>query len=89
MGIPRYNFSYQVEDVGGGKFKVSGWVRREGVPDNWVDILPFYLHRGAGTMRIGFITALKTDTPFDLTLAFRPEKLSVNDNDDILADIKQ
>ena len=89
MGIPRYNFSYQVEDVGGGKFKVSGWVRREGVPDNWVDILPLYLHRGNGSMRIGFINALKTDTPFEFVLRFKPEKFTINDNDDILADIKQ
>jgi len=89
IGIPQYSFSYRVEEAGEGKWKVTGSVKREGVPDGWMDILPLYLHRGAGVVRLGFVNAVRAQTPFDLVLPFKPEKLSLNDHEDILAVIKQ
>jgi aminopeptidase N len=89
MGIPQYSFRYLVEEAGEGKWKVSGSVAREGVPDGWMDVLPLYLHRGSGSVRLGFLTATKPQAPFDFLLPFKPEKISLNDNEDILADIKQ
>ncbi len=50
---------------------------------------PLYLHRGGGVVRLGFVNAATPQTPFDLVLPFKPEKLSLNENEDILADIKQ
>jgi hypothetical protein len=88
-GIPQYSFNYSVQDLGNNQWKVSGTVTRSGVPDNWVDILPLYLHTGTGTSRLGFVNATKPQTTFDVTLGFKPEKLSLNVNEDILADIKQ
>ena len=38
---------------------------------------------GTGRVQVDPPNPLEANTPFDLTLAFRPEKLSVNDNDDI------
>ncbi len=88
-GIPRYEFHYQTQNLGDGKVKVMGKVTRSGVADNWMDILPLYVHRGGNAMRVGFVTATKPETTFDFTMAFTPEKLSLNHNEDIFADIKQ
>ncbi len=54
-----------------------------------MDILPLYLHRGAGVVRLGFVDAVRAQTPFEMVLPFKPEKLSLNDHEDILANIKQ
>jgi len=89
MGIPQYRFSYRTEEAGEGKWKITGSVTREGMPDTWMDILPLYLHRGGEVRRLGFVAAVKKQTPFEFVLPLKPEKLSLNDNDDILADIKQ
>ena len=89
-GIPQYDFRYQVQDAGGGKWKVSGKVTRTGVPDNWVDILPIYVHQPNRVFRLGFLTTDKSTTTFELPLLnFKPYKLSLNLNEDILAEIKQ
>jgi hypothetical protein len=88
-GRPQYSFSYRTEDAGDAKWRIAGSVSREGVPDGWKDILPLYLHRGDSVARVGFINAIQAQTPFDFVLPFKPEKLSLNDNEDILADIKQ
>ena len=56
-GIAQYDFKYQLQDAGSGKWKVSGTLTRSGVPDNWVDLLPLYLHTSKGAVRLGFITA--------------------------------
>lgn len=88
-GIPQYQFHYDVQDAGGGQFKISGTLSRSGVPDDWKDIVPVYLHRGSGAVRMGFINAIQPKTTFEFTLPFRPDKLTLNDNEDILADIKQ
>ena len=89
-GIPQYDFRYRVQDAGDGKWKVSGSVARTGVPENWVDILPLYLHLPKGPVRLGFLTADKSQVSFELPpLSFKPDKVSLNLNEDILAEIKQ
>jgi len=88
-GIPEYEFSYQTQEVGGGKWKVTGTVTRKNLLEGWKDILPLYLHRGGGAARLGFIITMKTETPFDFTLPFKPEKLSLNFYEDILTNIRQ
>lgn len=59
------------------------------MPEGWTDTLPLYLHRGDGAVRIGFLPATKAENPFEFALPIKPEKLSLNYNEDILADIKQ
>ena len=54
-----------------------------------MDALAVYLHRGGGAVRLGFALAAKRETPFDFVLPLYPEKLSLNYNEDILADVKQ
>jgi hypothetical protein len=88
-GIPRYEFRYEITAAGEGLWKLSGKVTRSGVPDNWIDILPIYVHQGNVTGRLGFVNATKPTAEFNVQLKFKPDKLSLNDFEDILAEIKQ
>jgi hypothetical protein len=89
-GIPHYEFHYTVQDAGGGRFKVIATISRAGVPDGWMDALPLYLHSGSSLVRVGFL-GVKQAAPAPIEIAFpsNPEKLSINDYLDTLADIKQ
>jgi len=88
-GIPKYEFHYDVQDGGGGQFKVSGAVTRTGGPETWMDVLPLYVHQGKESRRVGSLRAAQKTSPFQFMLPFRPDKVSLNDNEDTLADIKQ
>ncbi|PYU10795.1 MAG: hypothetical protein DMG29_16885 [Acidobacteria bacterium] len=88
-GVPHYEFRYQTQNTPEGKVKILGKVTRSGVPDDWMDTLPLYLHKGGGAMRIGFVNATKPETPFEFLMSSQPEKLSLNYNEDVLAEIKQ
>jgi hypothetical protein len=88
-GIPEYRFVYQVQDAGEGKWKVSGKVQQSNVPATWKNLLPIYAHVSGKSVHLGFISVSGAETPFSAVLPFKPEKLSLNENEDILAEIKQ
>lgn len=88
-GIPEYSFTYRVEDAGGGKWKLSGTVVRTGGPENWKDVLPLYAQMSGKIVRLGWVSATQRNTPFELLLPAKPEKLMLNLFEDILAEIKQ
>ncbi len=88
-GIPEYRFTYQVQDAGGGKWKISGKVQQSNVPATWKNLLPLYMQSSGKTGRLGLISVTGAETPFSVVLPFKPEKLSLNENEDVLAEIKQ
>jgi len=88
-GIPTYEFKYSVAPIEGGKWKFSGTITQRGVPEGWKDILPLYVHSGDRTIRIAWLTMRKAQDSFDAVLPFKPDRLSVNAQEDILAEIKQ
>ncbi len=88
-GIPEYRFSYQMQDAGNGQWKITGTVTRSGVQDDWMDILPIYIQRGKGSIRLGFVNALQPQTPIEFMLPFKPDKVSLNNYEDIFAEVKQ
>jgi aminopeptidase N len=88
-GIPEYRFSYQVQDAGEGKWKISGKVLQSGVPESWKNSLSLYAQSSGRTVRLGWLRAAGPETPFEFVIPLKPEKLSLNENEDILADIKQ
>jgi hypothetical protein len=87
-GIPQYQFHYSVQPAEG-KWKVAGELVRSGVQEGWKDAVPLYLHVGGRATRLGFITARESKTSFDFLLPMQPERLTINDNEDILAEVKQ
>jgi len=88
-GVPKYEFKYAVEPAGEGKWKVSGKITPRTVPPGWVDILRLYIQAGGRTGRLGWLRATHQETPFEFTLPMKPEKLSLNNNEDTIADIQQ
>ncbi|HLW80843.1 MAG TPA: M1 family aminopeptidase [Candidatus Acidoferrales bacterium] len=87
-GIAQYHMDYTVQSQPGNKWLLSGTVTQAGVPDGWKDILPLYLHMGGKSGRIGWLKIVGKSTPFKVVLGFRPDKVSLNDNSEILAEIK-
>jgi hypothetical protein len=90
-GIPEYRFTYQVQDAGGGSWKVSGRIVQSPVTDAWKNILPIYLVSSGRSIRLGWVKVSGQESTFQFTMPMpsKPEKITLNENEDILADIKQ
>lgn len=89
-GFAEYSFKYNVEALPDNKWKVSATLDRANVPDTWKDILPLYVTTGGRTIRIGWLTSRNARENIELPpLPFKPERVAINVNEDILADVKQ
>ena len=89
IGLATYQFSYSVSATPDGKWQVSGTVKQSGAPVGWKDALPLYAQVGENVRRLGVITVRESVTTFDFLLPFKPDKLSLNNYEDTLANIKQ
>lgn len=87
-GVPRYQFQYSVNAAGEGKWAVTGKLIQSGVPDGWKDPLPLYAEIGGKVARLGFAPAFQKETTLNFTLPVKPDKLFVNYNEDLLAEVK-
>jgi hypothetical protein len=88
-GMAQYTFHTTVETTADGKSHVKGEITRTGVPDSWKEVIPLYAHIGAKTARLGTITVKHQTEPIDVTLPVKIDRLSINDNQDLLAEVKQ
>ena len=88
-GIPHYTFRASLEATADGKTHVKGELTRTGVPDNWKDAIPLYAHMADKTMRLGTLAITHASEPIDVTLPAKIDRLSINDHEDLLADVKQ
>jgi hypothetical protein len=88
-GIPQYSLHVNLTPTPDGKTTVSGELVRTGVPDNWKDVLPIYAHVGEKTQRLGTIAATHPSETLNFVLPIRIDKLTINDYEDLLADVKQ
>jgi len=52
-------------------------------------VIPLYGQIAGKTTRLGTLKALRPVVPIDITLPMKVEKLSIAENADLLADIKQ
>ena len=87
-GIPHYEFHYDVKSADG-KWTLTGNLKRTGVAENWMDMVPVFVERDGKQVRLGLINAIKTDTPFSVNLPFNPGKVQINVNEELLAEVKQ
>jgi hypothetical protein len=88
-GIPQYSFHASVEATPDGKTHIKGELTRSGVPDTWKDAVPLYAHMGDKTVRLGTLASTHSSEPLDATLAAKIDRVSINDYEDMLADVKQ
>jgi len=88
-GEPQYTFHAATEATADGKTHIKGQITRAGVPDNWKDAVPLYAHMGDKTVKMGLISVTHPNEPFDFAIPGKIDRISINDYEDLLADVKQ
>jgi hypothetical protein len=88
-GIAQYGFHASVEATPDGKTHVKGELTRTGVPESWKDVVPMYAHVGTKTLRLGALFATHSSETLDVILPGKYDRITINDYDDLLAEIKQ
>nr|MBN2278143.1 hypothetical protein [candidate division Zixibacteria bacterium] len=89
--IPKYNFSYkvdEVEDDGGKKYLVSCRVRQENVPDDFIMYVPLFIDFGEGrTARVRYMITGPTMDFALPPLPLKPKKIVFNDLESVLCEV--
>lgn len=88
VGEAQYTFHATTEATADGKTHVKGELTRAGVPETWKDAIPLYAHMGDKTIKLGTIGAVHASQPFDFTIAGKVDRISINDYEDLLAEVK-
>jgi peptidase M1-like protein len=88
-GISQYVFHATTEATPDGKTHIKAELTRTGVPDTWKDIVPIYAHMGDKSARLGSISSTHATENIDVTVAGKFDRLTINDFDDVLAEVKQ
>jgi hypothetical protein len=88
-GIPQYSFHVAVEATADGKSHLKGEITRTGVPETWKDVVPLYAHLGEKALRLGVLSVTHSREPIDVTIPAKIDRVSTNDYEDLLADVKQ
>jgi hypothetical protein len=88
-GMAHYSFHVKLEPTADGKTHVKGELTHTGVPDSWKDVVPLYAHTGDKTVRVGALAITHATEPIEFILPMKVDRLSINDREDLLADVKQ
>jgi aminopeptidase N len=89
-GIPTYELEYSLLPAAEqDKFVLTGKITQSGVRPDFKMIVPLYFHMGENKMRAGWINIIAPETPFEVTIGFEPDKVSINDMEEVLAEVKQ
>jgi hypothetical protein len=68
---------------------VKATVQRTGVPDGWKDSVAIYAHIGDKSTRIGTLAVTHASEPIDAVLPGKIDRVTINDHEDLLAEVKQ
>ncbi|MBV9886292.1 MAG: hypothetical protein JO119_07090 [Acidobacteria bacterium] len=88
-GIPQYYLHVTTDALPDGKTHIKGQLVRTGVPETWKDDVPMYAHIGDKTIRIGSLFATHSTEPIEGTIPGKIDRISINDHEDLLADVHQ
>ncbi|MGB7844939.1 MAG: M1 family aminopeptidase [Candidatus Acidiferrum sp.] len=88
-GIPQYTFHATLTPTADGKTTVAGELERTGVAETWKDVIPLYAHMGDKVVRLGTLSSMQSKEPLSFVVAGKVDKLSINYNEELLADVKQ
>ena len=84
-GMAEYRLYYDLNPEGN-QWKLSGRIVQSGVPEGWKDAMPIYLQLSGNKMsRLGVVPVTQRETPFNVTLPMRPQKVLLNVYEDVLA----
>jgi len=88
-GIPQYYLHVTTEALPDGKTHIKGQLVRSGVPETWKDVVPMYAHVGDKVIRMGALFATHSTEPIEGTVAGKIDRVTINDHEDLLADVHQ
>jgi len=88
-GMAQYSFHVSLSPTADGKTSVSGELTRSGVAESWKDVVPVYAHIGDKTARLGSLSATHPVEKVNFVIPGKVDRISINDNEDLLADVKQ
>jgi hypothetical protein len=88
-GEAQYTFRSKTEATADGKTHIQGEITRTGVSDTWKDAVPLYAHIGDRTVKMGLISVTHPNQPFDFLIPGKIDRVSINDYEDLLAEVKQ
>ncbi len=84
-GVPHYVFSYTVETgPQPNTYVLRGRIQQSGVSDQFKMPVPVYLWQGKRKLQAGWIIANGPETTFDATLGFKPDKVTLNEMEEVL-----
>jgi hypothetical protein len=89
IGEAQYTFHATAEPTADGKTHIQGELSRAGVADNWKDAIPLYAHIGDRTIKMGLISVTHASEPLDFAIPGKIDRVSINDYEDLLAEVKQ
>jgi hypothetical protein len=89
VGAPQYNFHAALDYTADGKTHVKAELTRSGVPDTWKDAIPIYAHIGEKTVKLGMIASRHPTETIDTAIQGKIDRLSINEYEEILGDVKQ
>jgi hypothetical protein len=88
-GEAQYTFHVGLESTADGKTHIKGEITRTGVQDTWKDALPLYAHIGDKTVKMGLLSVTHASEPFDFAIPGKIDRVTINDYEDSLAEVKQ
>lgn len=88
-GIPQYNFHATTQATPDGKTRITGQLVRTGVPEGWKDDVPIYAHVGDKVIRMGSLAATHSTEPLDAVVPAKIDRVTINEHEDLLADVHQ
>jgi hypothetical protein len=88
-GEAQYTFHATTETTPDGKTHIKGEIDRTGVPASWKDAIPLYAHIGDKAFKMGMLSATHPNEPFDFTIPGKIDRVTINDYEDSLAEVKQ
>jgi len=88
-GEAQYAFQSNLQYTADGKTQMKVTLTRSGVPDTWKDVFPLYAHIGDKTVKMGNMQVTHATETVDTTIAGKIDRVSINDYQDILAEVKQ
>ena len=88
-GLAQYTLQASAQPTADGKTQITGQITRSGVPDTWKEVIPIYAHAGDKTFRLGTLAVTHASEPINVTIPAKIDRVSINDFDDLLADVRQ
>jgi hypothetical protein len=88
-GAAQYGFHAALDYTVDSKTHFKAELAGSGVPDTWKDVVSMYAHIGGKTVKMGNIRVSHATETVETTIQGKIDRVSINDYEDLLAEVKQ